>query len=164
MGLELSKDEVIEHSMVEIAYGIMKKGRKPYDYYDLMDEVAKVKGMNEEQVAERIANLYTDLNIDGRFHSLGDNTWGLKSWYALEQAEEEITTPVKPKKKSKATADLDDDFDDYEDEYEDLEDELDEIAMEDDADKDEESDEYSDGVEDIDEDEDDSDKFEEDGN
>ncbi|WP_231687033.1 DNA-directed RNA polymerase subunit delta [Bacillus sp. JCM 19034] len=101
MGLEMSNEEMNELSMVEVAFEIMKKDRKPYNFYDLMDEVAAAKKMTKEQVEERISNLYTDLNIDGRFHSLGDNTWGLKSWYALEQAEEEITTPVK-KKKAKA--------------------------------------------------------------
>ncbi len=60
---------------------------------------------------------------------------GLKSWYALEQSEEEITTPVKPVRRQKILmmiSILMIDFDDYEDEYEDLEDELDEISNDED--------------------------------
>ena len=132
----MSKDELQELSMVEIAYSIMKEEHNPYDYYDLLKKVAEVKEMSEEEVNLRIANLYTEMNIDGRFHSLGDNRWGLKSWYPLEQAEEEITTPIPKRKKAKASADdvdvLDEDFDDYDDEYEDLEDELDVISKDDD--------------------------------
>ncbi|MFC0561118.1 DNA-directed RNA polymerase subunit delta [Halalkalibacter alkalisediminis] len=138
----MDQEELLEMSMVEIAYEIMKESKQPFDYYDLVKQVAAMKQMSEEQLNERIAYLYTDMNIDGRFHSLGDNRWGLKSWYPLEQSEEEITTPVKPKKKAKAELDdvdtLDDDFEDYEDEYEDLEDELDELSNdEDDLDEDE---------------------------
>ncbi|GAE27883.1 DNA-directed RNA polymerase delta subunit [Halalkalibacter wakoensis JCM 9140] len=153
---ELPKDEIQEMSMVEIAFEIMKEERNPYDYYDLVKKVAEIKEMPQEEVNERIANLYTDMNIDGRFHSLGDNRWGLKSWYPLEQAEEEITTPVKPRKKAKASVEdvdtLDDDFENYEDEFEDLEDELDEIGNDDDLDEDEEDDtDFDDSANDIDE-------------
>ncbi|WP_088104424.1 DNA-directed RNA polymerase subunit delta [Halalkalibacter urbisdiaboli] len=135
---EMEKEELQELSMVEIAFAIMKEERKPFEYYDLVKRVAEIKGLSKEQVNDRIAYLYTDLNIDGRFLTLGDNQWGLKVWYPLEQAEEEITAPVKPRKKVKdeEVEDLDDDFEDYEDEFEDLEDELDEISSEEDADDD----------------------------
>ncbi|MBP3952762.1 DNA-directed RNA polymerase subunit delta [Bacillus suaedae] len=165
---EMTKEELQEVSMIEVAFEIMKKERKPFDYYDLIKEVAKIKGMSKEEVNQRIANLYTAMNIDGRFHSLGDNNWGLKSWYALEQSDEEITTPVKPRKKAKiADTDLDAGFDDFDDEYEDLEDELDELAVDDDADDDDDTDvedfdDKADIDEDLDDDDDDSDDLEDD--
>jgi DNA-directed RNA polymerase subunit delta len=165
----MDREELLEMSMVEIAFEIMKESKNPFDYYDLAKQVAALKGMSEEELNERIAFLYTDMNIDGRFHSLGDNRWGLKSWYPLEQAEEEITTPVKPRKKAKAELDdvdtMDDDFEDYEDEYEDLEDELDEIADDDDLDDDDDFDDSDDDIEDLDADDDEEDldnDFEED--
>lgn len=161
---EMTQEEIQEISMVEIAFEVMKEKREPFDYYDLVEEVAAIKGMSKEEVEARIANLYTDMNIDGRFHSLGDNRWGLKSWYALEQAEEEITTPVKPRKKAKDLdddIDLEEDFDDYEDEYEDLEDELDEISNDEDSDDDDFEDKED--LEDLDSEDDDlDDDFEED--
>jgi DNA-directed RNA polymerase subunit delta len=164
---QLEKEELQEMSMVEVAFEIMKDERTPYDYYDLVNKVAEVKEMSKEEVEQRISNLYTDMNIDGRFHSLGDNRWGLKSWYPLEQAEEEITTPVKPRKKAKAALDdvdtLDDGFEDYEDEYEDLEDELDEISNGDDLDEDDDDTDFDDTDEDLDlDDTDDDEDLEED--
>ncbi len=157
----MDKEELLEMSMVEIAFEIMKESKKPFDYYELFRQVGQMKEMSEEQLNERISFLYTDMNIDGRFHSLGDNRWGLKSWYALEQAEEEITTPVKPRKKAKADLDdidtMDDDFEDYEDEYEDLEDELDEIADEEDVDADEFDDTDTEKLDAIDSDDDEED-------
>ncbi|WP_066155000.1 DNA-directed RNA polymerase subunit delta [Halalkalibacter krulwichiae] len=156
----MDREELLEMSMVEIAFEIMKESKQPFDYYELAKQVAAMKEMSQQELDERIANLYTDMNIDGRFHSLGDNRWGLKSWYPLEQAEEEITTPVKPRKKAKAKADLDDidtlddDFEDFEDEYEDLEDELDEIADADDSDVDVDEFDDTDEIDDIDSDDD----------
>ncbi len=153
----LSKEELAEMSMVETAYALMVSEHKSYNFYDLLEEVAKRKGLSKSEMDAKISFLYTDLNIDGRFLTLGDNQWGLKAWYPHEQSEEEITSSVKPAKRRKKNKDdededylLDDELE--EDEFEDLEDELDELADEEDQDDDEEddSDEFSDKDEDLD--------------
>lgn len=117
--------------MVETAYLIMENKREPYYFYDLLSEVAKVKGFTEEEKKARISFLYTDMNIDGRFLTLGDNQWGLKAWYLHEQSEEEITVSAHPEKHF----DVDDELED--DAFEDLEDELDELAEVEDGDEEE---------------------------
>ncbi len=33
-------------------------------------------GVTKEELGDRIAQFYTDLNIDGRFIALSDQTWG----------------------------------------------------------------------------------------
>ncbi|GAF64350.1 putative RNA polymerase [Bacillus sp. TS-2] len=150
---DMKKEELSEFAMVEIAFLLMKEKNKPFEYYQLMDQVAELKGMTNEEVKTRISFLYTDLNIDGRFLALGDNNWGLRSWYPLEQVEEEITSSVaKPKKKSKALLEDDELLDEYEeDEFEDLEDELDELNQEEDEDEDEEEDLFDDSEEELEE-------------
>ncbi|WP_245628094.1 DNA-directed RNA polymerase subunit delta [Shouchella shacheensis] len=145
-------------SMVETAYVLMKEKRQPYNFFDLLEEVAAVKELSKAQVEERISFLYTDLNIDGRFLTLGDNTWGLKVWYPQEQAEEEITHSAKPAKRRKPANDEDETFDldgefEEEDEFEDLEDELDELADEEDQDEGEEVDGEKEDLSDFDDDE-----------
>lgn len=130
-----SPEEIKEMSMVEVAYELMVDTKQPFTYGDLVSQVAEIKEMSKEEVMERISYLYTDLNIDGRFISLGENRWGLRSWYPFEQADEEVTQTVR-RKKAKVVEDEDefvDEDDDLVDEYEDLEDELDELASEEDS-------------------------------
>lgn len=136
-----SREQIEEMSMIEIAYEFLKEEKTTFTYLDLLKQVADLKGLTEDQVKEKIGYLYTNLNVDGRFVCLGDNVWGLKTWYPIEKLEEDIITQ-KPKKKVKdleddADLNLDDDFEDYDDEneFDELEDELDEIAGEDDHDE-----------------------------
>ncbi|WP_412675602.1 DNA-directed RNA polymerase subunit delta [Alkalihalophilus marmarensis] len=160
---EMEKEEIQELSMVEVAYALMKEKRQPYYFTDLVKEISEIKGMKKAEVNQRMSFLYTDLNIDGRFLTLGDNNWGLKSWYPHEQSEEEITSPVNPRKKAKSDdEDLDDDLEVFDDEFEDLEDELDEISNEEDADDDDEEDADFTDKEDLDTDFDDDEEVEED--
>ncbi|UOE93977.1 DNA-directed RNA polymerase subunit delta [Alkalihalobacillus sp. LMS39] len=131
---DLNQEELAETSMVEIAYAVMKEHKSPFIYHDLLKQVAEIKSMSEEEVNRRISSLYTDLNIDGRFICVGENTWGLRSWYPVEKMEEDFTVVPKTRKKAKAKAadefEEEEEFEDYEDEFEDLEDELDEITDE----------------------------------
>nr|WP_100374711.1 DNA-directed RNA polymerase subunit delta [Bacillus sp. FJAT-45037] len=161
---KMDKEDLQELSMIEIAYALMTEKRKPYYFNDLVSEIMELKKMPKAEAKGRMAFLYTDLNIDGRFITLGDNNWGLKSWYPHEQSEEDITAPVNPRKKATKSDDqLLDDPEDFDDEFEDLEDELDEISNDEDSDDDdftvkEELDGFDadddDDEEDLDEDED----------
>ncbi|WP_084034750.1 DNA-directed RNA polymerase subunit delta [Anaerobacillus alkalilacustris] len=160
-------EEIKEMSMIEITYELMKAQKQPFEFSELVKKVGEIREMSEEEVMERVSYLYTDLNIDGRFISLGDNRWGLRTWYPYEQADEEVTQTVRRKKAKKVDEDdldveLDEDFDDFEeevdDEFEDLEDELDELV----SDEDESDEDFDlDLDEDSDEDEEDAELEEE---
>ena len=141
---DLDRDILMEMSMVDIVYALLKESNKePKPYHALLDEVAALKGFTEEQKLEAMPRLYTEINIDGRFNGLGDNVWGLRSWYPVEQVEEIVITELKKKPKKKK---VDDDDDYLDDDY--LDDELideDELLLDDDE-------ELDDLDEDIDED------------
>ncbi len=160
---ELTKEELREIPMVEIAFEVMKDAGKPFNYYDLFKVVADLKGVTPSEVEARISKLYTDINIDGRFHSLGDNQWGLKRWYPLEQTEEEITTPVKKRKRPQDIEDEEDvDFDDYEEDYDELDPELEEIEDEEELEEDELEYDEKDDLDELEEEELEDEEFEED--
>ncbi|MFC4767447.1 DNA-directed RNA polymerase subunit delta [Effusibacillus consociatus] len=109
----LSVDEAREMALVDLAYQILTETNKPIYYRDLMDEVAKLRNMTEEEVKAAIAILYTEINIDGRFLCIGNNTWGLKRWYPVDKTADKTTGGKKFIRK-----DVDDDL--YDDEDEDL--------------------------------------------
>lgn len=101
--------------MVDLAFMILKAANTPFYYRDLMNEVAKLRGMSEEEIQDAIAQLYTEINIDGRFACVGTNLWGLKRWYPIEKSEDPIANAQRPR----IINDEDDDLDDYVDEEED---------------------------------------------
>ncbi|MBW8350005.1 DNA-directed RNA polymerase subunit delta [Bacillus sp. IITD106] len=138
--LQLSKEERKEMSFIEIAQHIFEEKKEAISFKDLVDEIANYLELSEQEKTTRMLQFYTDLNVDGRFLSLGENRWGLREWYPIDQIDEEIITPVKPKKKKKAKLALEDD--DLELEDEDLDFDLDEDEDFDDTDDlDEEEDE-----------------------
>jgi DNA-directed RNA polymerase subunit delta len=108
-----SKEQLKEMSMIEMAYELLKNTKQTLSFHDIVDEISKASDLSSEQVRSRLAQFYTDLNIDGRFISLGENKWGLRVWYPVDTVEEEQVHAAKPKKK-KAKKVLDEDLDDYE--------------------------------------------------
>lgn len=159
----LSKDEIVEMSMVEIAFEVLKEEKQTVPFYELVQRIKDMKGITDEAVERRLSHFYTDMNIDGRFVSLGDNKWGLKAWYPIESSEEELGNTNKPTKRKKVVAE--DDFDEYEEDFEDddfdaldVEDEFvkassdDDDEEEDEEDLDEDFDEFAEGDEELEED------------
>ncbi|QJC50353.1 DNA-directed RNA polymerase subunit delta [Paenibacillus albicereus] len=86
-----------EMPMVDLAFEVLKAANTPYYYRDLMKEIAKYRGLTEEEVNNVIAQVYTEINIDGRFACVGSNTWGLKRWYPVEKNEDPITNAKRPR-------------------------------------------------------------------
>lgn len=141
---EIPKEQRKEMSFIEIAQYIFAEKKEPISFKDLVDEIAQFLELGEEETKTRMLQFYTDLNIDGRFITLGENRWGLREWYPSDKIDEEIITPVKPKKKKKKKRDEEDDelledFDDEDLDY-DLDDDLEDDFDEED-DEDEEEDE-----------------------
>lgn len=145
--------------MIEVVHSVLGDKKQATTFNELVQEIAQVLGLSQEQVNAKIAQFYTDLNIDGRFINLGENRWGLRSWYPYEQIDEEILPQPKPKKKRKVE---EDGFDDYIEEDED-EDDFDDADVSEDEDDDvedldkvlEEEDGDDDDLDDLDEDDDD---------
>ncbi|PKJ54298.1 DNA-directed RNA polymerase subunit delta [Bacillus sp. SN10] len=149
---QYSPEELKECSMIEVVHSVLGDKKQATTFNELVQEIAQVLGLSQEQVNAKIAQFYTDLNIDGRFINLGENRWGLRSWYPYEQIDEEILPQPKPKKKRKVE---EDDFDDYIEEEEDFDD-IDEEDDVEDLDKVlEEEDGDDDDLDDLDEDDDD---------
>jgi DNA-directed RNA polymerase subunit delta len=114
---KLTPEQAREVPMVDLAFNILKAANTPFYYRDLMNEVAKIKGYTEEDILRLIAQLYTEINVDGRFACVGNNLWGLKRWYPVDNKEGEMGGTKRPR----IINDDDDDLD--EEEYMDEEEE-----------------------------------------
>jgi len=148
---QYSKEELQELSLIEMAYEFLKNSKQPISFNELVKEIQAAADISEQEIRSRLAQFYTDINIDGRFRSLGENRWGLRVWYPVDSAEEELVPSVKTKKKKAKKVVEEEDFDEIEDEdY----DELDDFADEDDL-LDDEEDLDLDEVDEFDEDDDD---------
>ncbi|XID92099.1 DNA-directed RNA polymerase subunit delta [Paenibacillaceae bacterium WGS1546] len=93
--LKIDSEKIREMPMVDLAYELLKTANTPFYYRDLMMEIAKMRGLTEEQITEVIAQLYTEINIDGRFACVGGNVWGLKRWYPVERSDEQLSGGAK---------------------------------------------------------------------
>ncbi|WP_191980293.1 MULTISPECIES: DNA-directed RNA polymerase subunit delta [Limosilactobacillus] len=145
-----------ELSMVEVAHAILAHHGEAMAFVDLTNEIQQYLGKSDEEIRERLAQFYTDLNIDGSFISLGDNTWGLRAWYPFESIDEatvgesdedEEDRPKKKRRKVNAfLADSNDDDDVIDYDNDDPEDE----DLDDNDDDDEENDDFNDDDNDLD--------------
>jgi DNA-directed RNA polymerase subunit delta len=136
---EMTKEQLFEESMIDIAYAVLAERKEPLTLLQLMDAIRKLNGVTERVMRTKLQQFYTDMNIDGRFLAINDNRWGLREWYPVDQIEVE-TAPVvkvrKKKKKKKIELEDDDIIDDEEDEDELFDEEFDELIDEDDDDED----------------------------
>lgn len=115
--LKLDSEKIREMPMVDLAYELLKSANTPFYYRDLMIEIAKMRGLTDSQVTDVIAQLYTEINIDGRFACVGGNVWGLKRWYPVERSDDPMNGGAK---RPRIINDEDDDDDDLYGEEEDV--------------------------------------------
>jgi DNA-directed RNA polymerase subunit delta len=145
LGLDkYSKEQILEMSLIEIAYELLVQKKQPIVFKELLDEIKKLQNLSDGDVRNTLSQFYTDLNVDGRFTSLGENRWGLKTWYPVDQIEEEVVHTAKPKKKKAKKAVDEDELDELDDEDLDFDDDLDDV------DDEEEDDDLLDDVDDDD--------------
>jgi len=117
-----SKEELKHMPMIDIAQHILLDEKEALHFKKMFEQIAEIKGFTKDQQTELIAQFYTDLNIDGRFITTGDNLWGLKRWYPADQIDERISNPSK----KKVDEEDDDDLDIVDDEMDDLIEDFDE--------------------------------------
>src|SRR5690554_1051498 len=90
IALKVTPEVAKEMPMVDLAFNVLRAVNTPMYYRDLMQEIAKIKDISDEQVMQVIAQVYTEINIDGRFACVGNNLWGLKRWYPVERTEDAL--------------------------------------------------------------------------
>lgn len=111
--------------MIEVARAILEERGRDHEMFfsDLVNDIQTYLNKSHAEIREALPNFYTDLNTDGSFIPLGENKWGLRSWYAIDEIDEEIITleendedaPKRKKKRVNAFIGDDEDAIDYND-------------------------------------------------
>ncbi len=77
--------EFNELSMVDTAYELMRKMDAPINFYDLWEKVAEIKNLTEEEREDNESRFYTNITLDGRMITVGENCWDLRSRHRFEE-------------------------------------------------------------------------------
>ncbi|WP_165329441.1 DNA-directed RNA polymerase subunit delta [Streptococcus tangpeifui] len=117
--------EKSELSMIEVARAILESRGRDHEMYfsDLVNEIQNYLEKSDADIRQALPFFYSDLNTDGSFIPLGENRWGLRSWYAIDEIDEEVITleengenaPKRKRKRVNAFMDGDEDAIDYND-------------------------------------------------
>lgn len=117
----------MEKSNLDVAYDIMLKATGPMNFQNLWNEICLVQGYSEEEASNRMAKFYTNLFMDGRFITLGDNIWDLRDSYTFDKVHidmndvyhDEDEEEIVDEDEEESLDDEDDDDDDDEDDDDD---------------------------------------------
>ncbi len=98
---QYSQEQLREMSFVELAYLLLCEKKQTVSFQEMVEQLVAIKGLSESEVSARLAQFYTDLNVDGRFICIGETAWGLRAWYPYDQTEDEAVPVERVKKKKK---------------------------------------------------------------
>ncbi|KKI52857.1 MAG: DNA-directed RNA polymerase subunit delta [Staphylococcus equorum] len=91
---DYTKEMVDEKSFIDMAYTLLNEKNSTMNLYDIIDEFKALGHYEDHEVEQRIVQFYTDLNTDGRFLNVGENIWGLRDWYSVDDIEEKIAPTI----------------------------------------------------------------------
>ena len=75
-----------EMSMLEVAEQLIQRKIKPQKFDKIAKEVCEIMGISDAEFEESVAQFYTDLTLSGKFVTVGEDKWDLKSRQKYEVA------------------------------------------------------------------------------
>lgn len=72
--------DFVNSTEADVAYYLLSQAGSAKYYKDLVLEVIKKKHKPVQSMAAAISEVYTLINMDGRFHYEGEGKWGLTEW------------------------------------------------------------------------------------
>ena len=75
----------MQGSMLELAHEYLNSKPKSVTFKQLWAYVVKQKGFSEEEANKKVSSFYTSLLLDGRFVTLGENKWDLRSRHTFDK-------------------------------------------------------------------------------
>ena len=73
-------------SMLEVAELLIQRKIKPQKFEKIAKEVCEIMGLTDEEFQSKLPQFYTDLTLSGKFVTVGEDKWDLKSRQKYEVA------------------------------------------------------------------------------
>ena len=74
-----------DKSLLDLAYDYVNESKGSVTFKALWKAVVKAKGLSEEEANQKVSQFYTTLLLDGRFVTLGENKWDLRSRHTFDK-------------------------------------------------------------------------------
>ena len=72
-------------SLLDYAYDYVSGQTQPSKFQDIWDYCVKEAGLSQEEADQKVSRFYTNLMLDGRFVTLGENEWDLRVRHKFEK-------------------------------------------------------------------------------
>ena len=75
----------MERSLIEIAYEYVSSKKESSSFKDIWAYVVEKAELTPEEAAAKVSRFYTNLMLDGRFVTLGENEWDLRVRHTFDK-------------------------------------------------------------------------------
>ena len=72
-------------SLIEHAYEFVSKHKDSVNFKEIWEYVKKEAGLSEEQANAKVGQFFTNMMLDGRFITLGENEWDLRERHVFDK-------------------------------------------------------------------------------
>ena len=72
-------------SLIEHAYEFVSAHKESVNFKEIWEYVKKEAGLSEEQANAKVGQFFTNMMLDGRFITLGENEWDLRERHVFDK-------------------------------------------------------------------------------
>ena len=72
-------------SLIEYAYELIAKSKGSVNFKEIWAYVKEQAGLTEEEAAKKAGQFFTNMMLDGRFVTLGENEWDLRERHTFDK-------------------------------------------------------------------------------
>ncbi len=75
----------MQKSLIEIAFEYIEGQKNPVPFSKIWEYVKATAGLSEEEAQKKAGQFFTNMMLDGRFVTLGENEWDLRSRHTFDK-------------------------------------------------------------------------------
>lgn len=72
-------------SLIEYAYELIAKSKGSVNFKEIWAYVKEQAGLTEEEASKKAGQFFTNMMLDGRFVTLGENEWDLRERHTFDK-------------------------------------------------------------------------------